>query len=121
MIVVDPSKLEASNENIDDAINMLNHLCDAVAHGDYREGTRNNIAVDLACLCYVLGLDPYDVAEEAWQGQSNPARRDLKERLDVIDRYLEDWNNYGGVLSYMLLAHEWRKGEASKKTWVVCR
>lgn len=84
------------------AIGMLNDLIDHVKAGAYREGSRNNIAVDLSILCYVVGLDPLEVGGcyLDWNKLN-----DLTARVEVIKDYLEFWDRYD-IFQFMLMDWE---------------
>lgn len=102
---------------------MANNILDAIERGEYIEGQRNNMAVDLACMCHVLKADPKLLANEAleehggkWQSHCS---HDIEERLRTISRYLDSWDVYGvhGVFDYMMMEWEW-KGVKPGREWI---
>lgn len=109
MFEVNCRVLDNENYTTDDyklAHRYLDQICDELAAGAYVEGNRNNITVDLACMCHVLELDPMDVAFKAWADAPSYARDQahLKEDLDRIKMYLclWDWGSRNGVFDYMI-------------------
>ena len=115
MVVIyydDTLKDSYSFSEVEEFVKKLNSICDVLERGMYREGYRNNIAVDLCICCYVLGLEPTEVAEMAWADSDNKDLADLKERVDVIVEYLNWWNRSSEIDNYMLVS--WRKPE---KEW----
>ena len=84
------------------AAEMLNAIVHDVGHGSYKPGARNNIAVDVCCLCHVLDIDPVWVMNQA--GLSQYQLEDFDERKAVIDEYLDMWDEeYGGVFDKMFM------------------
>ena len=79
----------------------LNTVCYHFEHGAYQPGNRNNIAVDLSCLCHVVGIDnPIDLAGKYLKESEI---KDLKDRLNTIEPYLYEWDlNPEGVFYYMM-------------------
>lgn len=91
-----------SYSEIQQFVEKLNAICEVINKGGYAPGTRNNIAVDLCCVCYVLGLDPMEVAVSVFPEPDDPDLDDLEERVDVIAPYLEYWNSGADIEQYML-------------------
>lgn len=88
--------------DVDEIVANMNGLLELLNDGyGYKEGVRNNIAVDLCCYCYVLGIDPIDIVKDLklsyWQ------RHDFKNRIGVIEGYLDYWHRTGGVDAYTVL------------------
>ena len=83
------------------AAECLEGLIQGLKKGGYKKGNRNNIAVDLCCLCYMFDIDPIEVFNEYVHDHFN--RLDFKERAIVIDRYCEDWTlrSANGVFDFM--------------------
>lgn len=93
------------------ATDMLNNLVDDLKNGGYREGRRNNVAVDLCILCYVLDLDPLEVGgyyiknETGAKVFSYPVDhkiKDLEDRIDTISNYLSEWDRYD-IFQFMMM------------------
>lgn len=105
----------------DTACVMINNILDAIKRGDYRQGQRNNMAVDLTCLCHVLEIDAEETAALAFDelgGNTYFDRIDLAERVETIKPYTYAWDAYGpdGVFDYLTMEWEW-KGEPDK-IWI---
>ena len=88
------------------AYRYLDQICGKLSDGWYVIGHRNNLAVDLACMCHVLALDPVEVAKAAWE-QAMPYARDetdLEDRIKTIKMYLYSWDTFGrnGVFGYLM-------------------
>ena len=91
---------------------ILDNICESLHHGFYMEGRRNDTAVDLCCVCHVLGLDPLKVAEIAWEGSycstPNSRRYDLQHRVEIINDYLDSWDREtDGVFDKMIYCWNW--------------
>ena len=87
------------------AMNYLNDIAFTIRLGGYAPGSRNNIAVDLACVCHVLSIDAKLVAREL---VSDPfSLGDILTRLNKIDKYLDGWDE-DGVFEYMTM--DWNAG-----------
>ena len=99
----------------EEVVRKLNCLCDELAAGAYKPGARNNIAVDLAILCYELCVDPREVAEMAWENQPIQDADDLDDRLSTIEDYLATWDAWN-IESYML--GDWGCEDGPKKEWI---
>lgn len=91
-----------SFDKIKEFVSQLNSICDALAGGQYVEGSRNNIAVDLSCCCHAVGLDPMEVADMAWADVDDPDRDDLERRVKVIFDYVDFWDDSGDISQYMV-------------------
>lgn len=89
-----------NDDEIGKAIAYVNSIHHAMRTGEYVEGTRNNMAVDLCCACYVLGIDVNAMAKEALPTTS--AYLDFNRRRETIAPYLVSWDCVGGVFGYML-------------------
>ena len=110
---VEKQKLEADryDDDLREAAGMLNDLIDDLKNNGYRRGRRNNLAVDLSILCYVLELNPLEVGSYyIMKSYENPeiAKNkiaDLEGRLSTIARYLADWDNYH-IYNFMVMDWE---------------
>ena len=96
-------------EGMERAVKYVNSICDYLSGSGYKQGYRNNIAVDLSIVCYVLALNPCEVAKEAWSYRDIMDHMDdLYERCETIGEYLEGWSNYGqDIFDKMLMLDEW--------------
>lgn len=89
-----------NERQIRNAAEMLNAIAYDIEHGSYKPGARNNIAVDVCCLCHVLRIDPVWVMNQS--GLSQYQLEDFDERKAVIDEYLDMWDSEcGGVFDKM--------------------
>lgn len=73
-------------------------------HG-WREGYRNDLAVDISCYCYVLGFDVRDYLKNEIYDYMKPSDvDDYIERTDLINKYLDHWDERGteGVLDFTM-------------------
>lgn len=100
-----------TNDDITRAVDMLNNLVDDLKNGGYREGRRNNIAVDLCILCYVLDLDPLEVGgyyiknetgAKVFSYSVNRKIEDLEDRINTISDYLSGWDYYD-IFQFMMM------------------
>lgn len=103
---------ELTREHAEEVVEKINCIYSLLERGEYVEGCRNNVAVDLDILCYMIGIDPKDVAVKAWhpnwpKGLTTEGYKDLLERLEVVDDYLWSWENRGGVELFMVADGEW--------------
>ena len=89
------------DDDIKRACGMLNDVLGWFDSGAYAPGVRNNMAVDLGCLCHVLGLDATTIVD-SYLTPTNKA--DLVRRLNVIDDYMPYWDrNRDGVFDMMVM------------------
>lgn len=114
-IEVKAESLKIDREHAETVASKLNALLDEFAAGGYKQGCRNNMAVDLSILCFELDIDPMETAEYAWKHTAARQTYDLKDRIDVIENYLKDWDAYG-IEQYMLMDDSWVD---PKEEWVV--
>lgn len=77
-----------------DAAKIANAILYEVEAGAYKKGSRNNIAVDLTCVCHVLGLDPVELFKERSTAYYTPASNiiDFERRSYVVQDYLDSWD-----------------------------
>ena len=105
------------------ACTMLNNILSAISRGEYVEGYRNNMAVDLACAAHVLHVDAMEVVQEPFKSIPDNAmiKLELKERIDQINGYVGAWDCYSrnGVFDKMKMPWEW-KGEPDVR-WVLLK
>lgn len=101
-----------SADDPEEAVRRMSLLLDELEAGSYKPGARNNIAVDLAILCWELDLDPVTDIAKLFLDEDDID--DLEERLEVINDYLEYWDRYN-IESYMLGDY----GDNPKKEWIV--
>lgn len=110
-------------ENRELACRMLNNILCAISRGEYVEGYRNNMAVDLTCVAHVLHVDAMEVAQDPFESIPDNAmdKLDLKERVDTINGYVRAWDCYSrnGVFDKMRMPWEW-KGEPDVE-WVLLK
>jgi len=110
-IIIDRKVLENREDcmtdyDLDMAIDHLNYVLDLINDGKgYKEGVRNNTAVDLCCCCYALGLKWQDIVDQI--NFSEIQRSDFKRRAGVIEGYLDYWDEWGvgGTLDYLMLPY----------------
>ena len=99
-----------SADDPEEAARRMSMLLDELDAGGYKPGARNNLAVDLAILCWELDLDPADIGKQFLGADDFD---DLEERLEVINEYLGFWDQYG-IEGYMLGDY----GDNPKKEWI---
>ena len=90
-------------EDVKQAVRFINVIISYVRKGGYVEGNRNNIAVDLSCMCKYVGLDVRDVVRDVEQFDFI----DLSKRLTVLDSYVDIWDKYDELFDKMLSAWYW--------------
>ena len=83
----------------------LNTMCHHFKHGAYQPGNRNNMAVDLACLCHVVEIDPIELVGKYLKENEI---EDLKDRLNTINLYLDEWDLHSEGVFYYMLGY-WKK------------
>ncbi len=100
------------------AVEIINNILDEMDNGHYTEGCRNDIAVDLTCACYVLGMDSIGLVDDM-DLLDHYSFLDFKDRAKTIKRYLSGWDTFGyaGVFDYMVNEYCW-KGTPQRK-WVM--
>lgn len=96
-----------TKDDIYRAMNLANGIVNNVSKGMYKEGYRNNIAVDFACACKMLGVDPCTYGlDELKPWLNNDEVNDLIDRLDVIEAYLNFWMS-NRIWNYVLDESVW--------------
>lgn len=102
------------------AMEILNSICDELSYGEYKQGRRNDLAVDLVCCCWVLGLNAEEIAKEAMGDHWNvKVKDDLDRRIVKIEEYCPWWDSESdGVFSKMLNEWYWDQ-HPSDSDWVV--
>ena len=112
-----------SSDDRELACTILNNILCAISRGEYVEGYRNNMAVDLACAAHVLHVDVMEAVEDPFKSIPDNAmdKLDLKERVNTINGYVRAWDSYSGngVFDYMKTPWEW-KGEPDVR-WVLLK
>lgn len=95
---VSQGELEERPSLIEDYVKLANGIVfGCQEYGDYSQGSRNTIAVDLTVACYMLGLDVMDVVEHLLyeevinEGDDDEYVRDRFERV-LGYRYAFDWD-----------------------------
>ena len=79
-----------------DAAKICNAIMDNLCHGGYKEGYRNNIAVDFTCVCHVLNIDAGKLFRECIYERYGVTPYamvkidDFLKRKEVINEYLND-------------------------------
>ena len=79
-----------------DAAKICNAIMDDLCHGGYKEGCRNNIAVDFTCVCHVLGIDADKLFKECMYDRYGVTPYamgkydDFHVRKEVIEEYCND-------------------------------
>lgn len=93
-------------EEIKCAITRFQRLWSAFILRDYRPGQRNDMAVDLTCVCHVLHIPVRQVINDIWAITDDPSYllQDIRWRVNTIGGYLDYWDDSGsnGVLAYMI-------------------
>lgn len=109
-IVINKRNTVYDNEDIEQAFNVANGIIKAIKDGQYIEGKRNDMAVDLCCSMWMLGYgfdEPESVAarlkNEGYLDQDQKA--DLIDRIDKLEDYYEYWLNDWD--SYWIMPWEW--------------
>lgn len=92
---------------------MANGILRNINAGGYSKGNRNNIAVDLACCCHVIGIDPRELASELSEDLDSlfelDDENDICSRFDVLDGYLDYWDTEPGkVFGKMFETETWK-------------
>lgn len=89
------------------AQSVFNGICQRLKTNGWQEGYRNNMAVNLMITSRMLGITEGDNNErlvdivDAWAGLSHDAEIDLRNRIDIIEGYVERWI-FDAPLAYML-------------------
>jgi hypothetical protein len=60
-IIIDPKKALVDEDSVQDYIDVLNGIARYCTDGGYREGTRNEIAVNLTVASHELGMDAIEI------------------------------------------------------------
>lgn len=87
------------------AVDQFNAIAEEISEGYYIPGYRNNFAVDLCCVCYVLNLEPEEIFIDLVEKYTDYGSvvEDFCGRADIIRPYLEWWNDEpNGVFDKML-------------------
>lgn len=99
IIEVSKEKVRVDSEDLlNDYISMMNGIVYACSrYSEYREGYRNQIAVDLTVGSYMLGLDAFDVLNEFICADLIDPASDDEEPRDRVGRVLNytygfDWD-----------------------------
>lgn len=102
---------------IKNAMEVVNGINQFLEDESYREGYRNNIAVDLDIALYILGLDPSDHESLAMRdflfdqfGFFSIDQADLEDRIGIVDGYLDKWYNESTdnmILEYGCMTSKW--------------
>lgn len=102
MIEVKKPNPNYNESEVKEALRIVNVIAQFIKNEGYQPGCRNNTAVDLACVCYILDIEPAAVAIAAGMDPDGWNMIDLEDRLSVINHYLSGWNNtMHGVLDKM--------------------
>lgn len=96
VIEIDKDECLCDEDDIQNYVDVLNGIIYECVNGNFKEGYRNQVAVDLTVASYMLGLDPTNVI--AWLIQLrviNPLDddEDTKRRVETVLDYRRrfDW------------------------------
>ena len=97
-IKIQKSDALVDEDSIQDYIDILNGIAYFLEEEGYKEGWRNEIAVNLTVASYMLGLDPHDILKELMSSnliKDGDDDEDTVKRIDVIldykDRFEWGW------------------------------
>jgi hypothetical protein len=62
-IFIDPKDALVDEDSVQDYVDVLNGIARYCTDGGYREGTRNEIAVNLTVASHELGMDAHEILE----------------------------------------------------------
>lgn len=108
-IKIQKSDALVDEDSIQDYIDILNSIAWFLEQDGYKEGWRNEIAVNLTVASYMLGLDPHDVLKELMSSnliKDGDDDEDTVKRIDIVldykDRFewgwmidADWWSNHG--------------------------
>lgn len=102
-----PSGVYASNAEVQLAIDVANGLIQFIRENKWKNGYRNNMAVDFELSMYTLGYieqqDRNNMFVELFKDDlSQQDMNDYQERSNRIDDYLERWHNDGSYEYYCI-------------------
>lgn len=86
--------------DIEQAADMFNGIMyELIYEGKYRRGARNNYAVDLGIVCYILSINHAELIAQLYARDVFPHASENKyeiiDRLDVVWRYCDkQWQEY---------------------------
>lgn len=110
-----------SDEQVEQAVHMLDGVLHELRNGGYITGFRNTMAVDLGILCYVLRVSSRRLIAGArdmgWLSCNQWS--DLCDRLDVIDEYACDSRWGDKAMQKMIDPDHWCDNHTDEDRYVM--
>jgi hypothetical protein len=99
-------------DDIQDYVDVLNGIVYECVHGNFKEGYRNQVAVDLTVAAYMLGLDAELVLHQLIvERVINPLDddEDIKRRVETVLDYRRrfDWEYMIEPETFIKAANDW--------------
>lgn len=93
-------------EHIRAAKDVVNGICAFMKREGWKEGYRNNMAVDLSCACKVIDIDPmYPIRRYI---DNSYALRDAEQRIETIAKYADSWEQDNVLFARMTDPTLWK-------------
>lgn len=94
-----------STQQIEMANKVKDGIIKFIKENGWKEGYRNNMAVDMCCACQILDEDPNMIFRNAIKAKHS--YDDAFDRVVIIEPYAEQWDLDGEIEEKMLMPDTW--------------